>query len=353
MAKSDVFVIPAGLKLELGPDGLIVENDGDIEVRNPLGQRAALLRSALGNVSVHVDVNGTSVEAPHGDVTFATHASVGRVMANNVHARAGLRADRVLADDGEVLLAGAVDIGRVHARRVVFEGGLLRAKVIEATESIRILRGQVTADILIAPEVVLDLGVTGKITVVESHNDLGSIAVRGCLRLSELEELGGNATVFMAERGLVPLGPAPATTPPPPIVPAPVAPAPVIVEVVEDPQTTQGTLIPEVGQGRPLGDEQLDTFVEDDEAPEDDPVHRSIVDALNPILNAYADGDLPPPIAELAAWVQRKDYDAVRDGIANAFLQLNKHHNRQKTPLKPNVTGYFTALNAVVRRLKR
>ena len=58
---------------------------------------------------------------------------------------------------------------------------------------------------MMAPSVVLDPGATGKVKVLESLNDVGPHGVRGCLRLADLKDMGGNAEAFLMERGLKPM----------------------------------------------------------------------------------------------------------------------------------------------------
>ena len=53
------------------------------------------------------------------------------------------------------------------------------------------------AEVLIAPAVNLSTNAVGRITVVESHNELGATKVKGCLSLADLEELFDGSEGFI------------------------------------------------------------------------------------------------------------------------------------------------------------
>ena len=58
---------------------------------------------------------------------------------------------------------------------------------------------------LIAPAVNLSTNAVGRITVVESHNELGATKVKGCLSLADLEELFDGSEGFIRGWEITPL----------------------------------------------------------------------------------------------------------------------------------------------------
>lgn len=337
MAKKEAFVIPVGLKFEQGPDGLVIENEGDIQIHGTLGSRLARLSSTSGDVVLHVEADVGEIDAPAGAVTAHRRVKANRISARSVTLNGDANVGDVLAPDGSVDVHGALEAQSVRAAAVSFSGSTLSARVVAGSRSVAVGAVRIHADLLIAPAVTLASGASGKVTVVESHNDLGSHAVRGCLRLADLEDFGGNAETFLAERGVSRLGPpgsAPETAPPAP-----------------EPAVTTRT--------RSLGEVEMDTIVEEDSSEvqpvaahtPDDPVHQQVVETLDRIVQCYADGELPPAISDLRDWVNRKDYGTIRDGITNVWNQLLNFHKAKGMRMLPQVTTNFNALNSIVRKL--
>jgi cytoskeletal protein CcmA (bactofilin family) len=127
--------------------------------------------------------------------------------------------------DGDLVIEGDVEATSIQGARVRLIGGVVNVRTVQASESIEIGPGAIKADALVAPSVTLSRDTRGKITVIESRNDVGASAVKGCLRLSDLEDLFGNSAQFMADRGIAPLGeinaaPAPLAAPAAPAAPA-------------------------------------------------------------------------------------------------------------------------------------
>lgn len=353
MAKRDAFVIPAGLKLSSGADGIIIENEGDIVIHSTLGQRLARVCSTAGDVVLHTDVEAGALEAAGQIVSHA------KLRATTIRARGVALHGAVVAErlDTESLaeLHAAADIKAIHAESVLFDGPTLVGRVIEARRSIRVGKTRIEADILMAPSVVLDPGATGKVKVLESLNDIGPHGVRGCLRLADLKDMGGNAEAFLIERGLKPMSasagassqaaaaaPAPsAPVPPPPVVPPVAPPAPVIAP----------SLTPQVTP-RPLVDDQLDTAHDDlPDEPTGDPVQAEISAILERIIACYDAANLPPSLVEMRGWIARKDYTAAREGITSSWNQLLKFHAKHGLRMRPQVNSDFNTLNSIVRKL--
>lgn len=357
--RREIFSLPAGLRLSPGQDGIDVEFDGDIVLQGSPQPRLGRVCSTGGDVVVQGELDAGALEAPAGRVLVNAALRAGRVAGRAVTVAAAATVDEIVATE-VVELRGGVVAGRIQAETVLAEGPNLTARVVEGRRSVRVGRGRVQADILIAPSVVLDPNASGKVKVVESLNDLGAHAVRGCLRLSDLEDMGGNAASFLAERNLQPLAPGPEPEIPtliPTPLPAQAPTAPVMPPSAPQPPAPPPPAPPP--SARPaLADVPLDTLtgevsVDLDEVLDSptDPVHAEIALVLDRILNCYAGADLPPAVADLRDWVRRRDYNAVRDGITNAWNQLLRFHQKQGLRIQPQVTTNFNQLNTLVRRL--
>lgn len=350
MAKRDAFVIPAGLKLSSGADGITIENEGDIIIHSTLGQRLGRVRSTGGDIVLHTDVEAGALEAA-GQIVAHGAVRAGTLRGRGVVLNGAAAVDRV-ETEGIAEFHGASDIKAVHGESVVIDGPSLVGRVVEARRSIRIGKSRIEADILIAPSVVLDPSATGKVKVLESQNDIGPHAVRGCLRLADLKDMGGNAEAFLIERGLKPLGSDPSAHPAP-AAPA-AAPAPVPVAVVAPPPAPvpPPPVVPPARPGRPLAEEQLDTQHDDEpEAAPVDPVQAEITAILDRIVACYDPANLPPSLADLRDWASRKDYVAMREGITGAWNQLLKFHAKHGLRMRPQVNNDFNMLNSIVRKL--
>lgn len=285
------FIVPAGVQLEAGPEGLSVRFAGDVVLDAPLGLHGLKLRrieSTGGDITVSIALDVEELSALQGKIHAKGDLRAARVVAGEVHVRGAfvgeaasarslrfdgpVRCARLLASagpltlgaggeisgelvaeagdvvvggalrapslraSGRVTLRGAAELGTIAAGGELLAQGELRADAIEAGQSIecldkveaRVLRaetvrlmgprselkmvqarslislgaGRVTADVFIAPVVDLAPRASGRVTVIESHNELGPCAVSGKLRLSELASLIGDVDAFLAERGL-------------------------------------------------------------------------------------------------------------------------------------------------------
>lgn len=274
MSNSEAFVIPAGLVVSQGQDGLSIEHEGDIILHGTMGMALKQVRSTGGNVELHVD-------ADLGEVSAAGHVVVGGALivdhlkGERVEVRGGVQARAIDAGTGGALIDGDAQVeqlsakgdvtvngnvkatslstsagslhlngaveadtistagdlnasGAVTADAVTASGAIrathgvtarildgdsvelagedLQISVVRAASSISVGSGAIRSDILIAPTVTLAADTTGKITVVESHNELSASAVKGCLSLADLEEFGLDAGAFLEKHGLRPLG---------------------------------------------------------------------------------------------------------------------------------------------------
>ncbi|MFT5683384.1 MAG: hypothetical protein ACI8RZ_004315, partial [Myxococcota bacterium] len=292
MSKPASFIIPAGLVFEQGDDGLSIEHAGDVILHSTLGLPLRRIRSAEGDIELHVDAENLTELSAGGSVRIHGAVTAARITANRIEiygdaqvdqleAGAGglhidgstvaheissggtveitgdteadtlssggdltiggatkvdfistdggnisltavtakaiasggdltvsgdLEVDEAIATSGHLLAAGSVSAKLLRASTIALSGNSITVSAIQGLSNIAISGGQIRADILIAPNVQLSPGVSGKITVVETHGELGPSSVKGCLSLADLEEFGVDTSNYLTDRKLSPLG---------------------------------------------------------------------------------------------------------------------------------------------------
>ncbi|MCB9687328.1 MAG: hypothetical protein H6738_14005 [Alphaproteobacteria bacterium] len=323
MAKT-TFVLPAGLNLDVSGDQLDIRFDGDVELESTLGRSLGIVEAG-GNLTVRV------AEPVTGDL------------------RAG----------GTLTVEGEIDAGHLHGAEVVLGKHGIKCRAISATHKITIGPANITAEVIIAPEVVIDPKAQGRVTVIESRNERGATKIKGGFGLADYEDMFGNSAEFLAQRGLSPLGeggpaPAPAERPsraaktrepeapaPAPAPPAPPAPAPAEEEDTDDPLSLSfDDLEPLVDPGNAKPAEASSS---------QDDLHQRLSEALGRILACYEGTDVPPAIDELRDLVAQRDYDALRQNITEVWNGLLGFH--QKRGIRPHhqVTHAFNVIHGLVQ----
>lgn len=378
---SDSFVLPDGITLSMTDQGLVIENQGDIVLHGQIEGGIHSLTSIDGSVVLNND--------------FALH---------HIH-----------APNGAVEIHGRIEADRIEAASVEADGDGFIVRVVQASESIAVGETTTHAEVLIAPVVKLASNAVGRITVVESHNELGATKVKGCLTLSDLEELFDGSEGFIRGWEITPLRksgrkstPKPAapkkTTakkaapkPPPAKPKAKAKPAPdpepdtptepVDVEAAAEPEPSSGDAEPESLAAQPQAaveavveaeeedategpppitmpapkasgeraeqvEQLFDLFDETEEDAGTDPeIDARISDAVAELVSYYADVDLPPVVQRLAQLVAEKDYNTVRDEVDDIWNQLLRYHKQQKLRPKPSLTTTFNTIHAIVREM--
>ena len=168
---SDSFVLPDGITLSMTEHGLVIENQGDIILHGQIEGGIHSLTSQDGNVVLNNDFELHHIHAPNGAV--------------EVH--------------------GRIEADRIEAASVEADGDAFVVRVVQASESISVGETTTHAEVLIAPVVKLASTAVGRITVVESHNELGATKIKGCLALSDLEELFDGSEGFIRGWEITPL----------------------------------------------------------------------------------------------------------------------------------------------------
>lgn len=252
-----------GMKLDITADRITIVYDGDIEIEVDPGRTLDGIRTS-------------------GDLKVRLPAASGDLLSGGV-----------LAVEGELIEGGVL-----HGREVVLERPIVKCRVISADDRIVIGPGEVVANAMIAPRIKLDANATGRVTVIESHNERGPSRIKGGLSLAEYEETFGNSEEFMATHGLERL--------PPPT-----------------PEST--------------------------EPDEEEELHQKLSDALEKITACYDSKELPLPVEQLTALIESRDYDALRVNIDGVWNGLLKYHQNKKIRANHQVTHAFSLIHMLVQ----
>ncbi|MBM4392158.1 MAG: hypothetical protein FJ090_13635 [Deltaproteobacteria bacterium] len=250
------FVVPEGVVFLVEDDGVTIENQGDVVLHTDFGGR--LLKRIVshhGNVELHGRVRagtlqaggslrcgGTaSAESVHADrdIEVAGDAVFGSVHGGgSVHVAGSAQLGRATAagsiaidgalksgalECGGLVVGGDAALGSVSAangitllgsttavtlrgNEIDLRGPSVTARGVQGARRVSIGGAKLSVDAILAPEVHLDGKTSGRVTVIESNNELGPNAVKGCFRLTDYAEMVGDTSVFLADRGLVALG---------------------------------------------------------------------------------------------------------------------------------------------------
>lgn len=162
----------------------LVEVQGDLEILDAL----ATPRLRVGGRLVARGNTQAADIVVQGNATFS-----GRVHADEVLVR------------GLASFESDVVSKRVRAGVVRLLGKMSNVRGVQGADEVHVGPGRVQSDALIAPAIHFDPGTSGRVTLVESRNELGPSSVKGCLGLADLDEMFGGAESFLEERGLVSL----------------------------------------------------------------------------------------------------------------------------------------------------
>lgn len=339
------FVLPAGVDVDLSGDALSIRYSGDVELEQTFGRVVGDVRAG-GDLTIRMD---------------AIHAS---------HLRSG----------GKLVVTGKIDADHIHGREVHLGSADVKCRAVSADERIVIGPAKLAVDVIIAPEIVLDPKCSGRVTVIESHNDPGPTKIKGGFSLAEFEEtVGADPIEYLAERGLRPLEdappqravrheepavrapePVPAAATPPMAVTRTATPAPTNTHshTIERPKPAIPAPQPQQ-QPQPAVDEDtsdpLSLSVDDLEPvaepePVDDELHPKLMDAVKRIAACYEGKETPPAVNQLRDLVESRDYDKLRENITEVWNGLLGFH--QKKGIRPHhqVTHAFNVIHGLVQQ---
>lgn len=414
MSKPQPFVVPEGVVFQVADDGVVVENAGDIVLHTNFGRPLKRIVSREGSVEIHAAVTGGTVEAKknislHGSAQ-AEHLHAG----GNVSVHGDARATRIdagggVAVDGNahvdhvdaggtVTLRGNVQAGTVRADTIRLEGGTIAGKGFQGARAVYVGAAKLAVDAIIAPEVYVDPKTSGRVTIVESANELGPNAIKGGFRLADYAEMFGDYTAFLRDRNLAMPGEAP-----PPAPAAPAAEAPVEIDAtptwseplaaveaqeedlpMEEPDTATPPASVHVGPGVPAGGAIASVEVEpepihmepepmEEEEPAnghvnghgaaeepsasaastipEHPLHKQLIEAVNKIADCYGEAELPPAVSHLRELIEIRSYDKVRGEITAIWSDLLKFHQKKGLRIQHQVTTTFNTINSLVKKM--
>lgn len=365
------FVLPDGVEIEISGEDLTLRYDGDIVLSSSIKPY---------RMSVHAG----------GDLVISCDTRLGTLSAGR-----------------QVFLSGRLEAERVHGRYVVIDTGSVSCRAISATHSIRVGKAKLAVDAVVAPQIEIASDASGRVTVIESHNERGTSKIKGGFSLEEYEELFGSAETFLADRGLESLGtpPPPSELEIPPIQRDDTVPPPMVTESASDPDqedvltdaavaetlpeeepiaeeitplfseesaneefiygTDQADLLASMADDLgPIGDDEeiddpLSIAMEDlepvelepDPPTEEDHLHPRLIDAVNRISSCYQGAEMPPALSELRDLVDERDYARLRGNITDVWNGLLNFHQQRGIRPHHQVTHAFNVIHGLVQEL--
>lgn len=369
MSSPQPFVVPEGVVFQIDEDGVVIENRGDVVLHTSFGRTLKRVVSSEGSIHIHAPVHAGLLHAAgslsvHGDVEAAELRAGGDVTI------AGSFAGGNVDAGGGISVEGTVAAGTIRGDVVSLPGASIQARGIQGRTSVELGGGKAQVDAVVAPTVTIPPRTIGRITIVESQNDIGALAIKGAFRLTDYAEMFGDPGPYLAERGLSALGDAPAPRPAPPSVPSPppparveaARPAPAVetkaeppapeppVAIVVPPPTMREVI--ELPNPSPPADEEPDVVeVQETPLPPAHPMHGQLVEAVAKIVEAYSGSELPPAVERLRSMAEGREYDRIRGEITNIWSELLKFHQKKGLRIQHQVTTMFNAVNALVKKM--
>lgn len=380
------LVIPAGVGFDVSDDGVSIEHDGDVIISGPLRRPLARVTSNEGNITLNGELEVGEVIARAGSVVVDGKIRIREVTSQGgtVTLNGQVDAAKVRSPAGSIALHGDLKVGEVVAAEdISIEGdveanllrggfvrvasGSLNAKGIEGTVRVELGEVRLGVEVIIAPDVTVDAATTGRVNVVESHNELGPNGLKGGFRLSEYAEFTGvDPQRFLAERGVRALedlqGPAVVARGP---VAVAADPGPEQVEAVDlEPVEPIQEVEPE--EIEPVAEEELDEVelvrsveIEDDEPESVEPdapvlppgLAEKLDDTVGRIEACYKNSEVPPAVTLLRELVDGGEYARIRDEITAIWNSLLTFHQKNNMRIQHQVTTTFNTLNSLVRKI--
>ncbi len=338
------FVLPEGVNLSVHDDRVAIAYDGDVVLQHDF--RGDVI--AGGHVLVHGSVSGS------------LDASADVIVEGSVTGEGDVRAKR------RITITKGVDVDSLRAWEIHLKGGEVKARSIVAESRIIVGGATLKVDILMAPEVVIDDGAKGKVTVIERHNDGGKGSIKPAMSVEDYDDMMGDAADYLSDRGVLPL--AQGGGPPEPEVPAlSVASA----DDGDDIDLDDDYMTSDVGDEDAVSDEDVDDpislTIEDIEpvddrteeiqlAPEpepepdadDAPTEESALGAAVARIEAVYNGNAPDPVAALRAKVDAGDSGGIKKSLDGLWMDLLTHHQANDLAVNPKVTAAFHRIRAEV-----
>jgi cytoskeletal protein CcmA (bactofilin family) len=298
-----------------------------------------------GKITVDGDVDGASLRAA--DIAI----NGGKVSARSLYC------------DGSIELAGDLSGDLIHGEVVTLSGANIQVKAISATKKIVITGSSLTVDVLIAPLVEISDAASGRVTVIESSNEVNSGKIKGGFSLAEYGDLFGDSAKFLTDRGLVPLGET--VTPPAAVTPTSDEPD----SATEEPEVETSADAEKKVESAEAGSEAVDdeeeieivaasvdppknksTAKESVDLGNSDEFYTGLTDAIDRITACYEGGELPSAISDLQTLVVEKDYDGLKSNITDVWNGLLGYHQAKGIRPHHQVTHAFNVIHGLIQK---
>ena len=328
--------------------------------------------SAKGTITVSGDAKDSTLHAGSdiqvdGRVEGGQLHASGQILIKGSVGTADLRAPKIVIDtdevspdhldcEGELQITGTVDAKRITASEIHLTGTSVTVRAISATEKVFLGPGVMKIDVVIAPSVEIHPDTTGRITVIESQNISNVGAVKGGFSLAEYEDLFGDSTQFLQERGVHASGAATQTTPVPEDA--------LVQEENNDTHTpdeldlseSEGVdLVSIASEDEPATEEIEEEIIEIVAAAVDvsntnDDLHLQLVDAASKIQSCYDGMEVPQAIHDLQKLIDAKDYQNLRTNITEVWNGLLGFHQTKGIRPHHQVTHAFNVIHGLLQK---
>ncbi len=220
MGSNEQLIIPSGVSFSIEEEGVAIEFQGDILLQGGHEQPVASVESHEGSITIEGDMRVGRVTCHQGSVTLSGEIEVDAIFAGeSVQVDGQIRAKeirgrKISVGNGKLsvlqvhaeetlVLKGQVDAVHLSAARVSIHEGSVSAKAIQGSEQVELGAASVLVDVVMAPTVTVDPYTVGRVSVLESENELGPNGLRGAFRLTEYADFTNmDAQQFLAERGI-------------------------------------------------------------------------------------------------------------------------------------------------------
>ena len=101
------------------------------------------------------------------------------------------------------------------------------------------------------------------------------------------------------------------------------------------------------------GEEEIPEVTPDPmpEASPEHPQHKQLMEAVQKVVDAYVDAEVPPAVEKLKTLVETHAYDRVRGEITQIWSELLKFHQKKGVRLPHQVTPTFNTINSIVKKM--
>jgi cytoskeletal protein CcmA (bactofilin family) len=107
----------------------------------------------------------------------------------------------VVSGTASIIVQDGLDANSIECTELT-SGGVINSKTIQVQKAIKLTGGSIHSDVVFCASFETQNNVDGKILVLEAKEQIGAHRIKGCLELSDFEDLVPNIDAFLEERGL-------------------------------------------------------------------------------------------------------------------------------------------------------